>query len=191
MLTAAWRSCGSRPAALPPGRAQPSPAQAHRLRSAARAPGRPHRPPRSRRGRGTNSQCAAASSRLCRDFLSGPCGRFRSAKPAMLCAAAGRAAAGRGTRHRPPAARGSLGLVVACSAEQAGPRARQGRGSARRYSPAAFTKPQRQRQRVSHIMAGTLRSEECHQRAAMTQGKACVVNFSDLRRGSEGAQSWL
>lgn len=57
-----------------PGRARPAlPSWAHR------APGRRRCPPLSQ-----DSRCAAASSRLCRDFLSSPCGRFRSAKPAML-----------------------------------------------------------------------------------------------------------
>lgn len=104
----------SRPAALLAGAGPPSPAQPHR------APGRPLRPPRSQ-----DSRCAAVSSRLCRDFLSGNCGRFRSAKPAMLTARReGRARARqRRTAAAPPrpcpllpspplAARGSLGPVV-------------------------------------------------------------------------------
>lgn len=59
----------------PPGRGRPAlPGSAPPP-----SPAQPHRSPRSQ-----DSRCAAASSRLCRDFLSGPCGRFRSAKPAML-----------------------------------------------------------------------------------------------------------
>lgn len=116
----------------PPVRAQPSPDQAHRLGSARhRAAPRPRRPPGPRAGPAalpapaalTHSQCAAASSRVCRDFLSSPCGRFRSAKPAMLRGAAGRSEAGRRrARHpdRPPAARGSMGLVVPSGPGRAG-----------------------------------------------------------------------
>lgn len=112
------QSCRRRPAASPAG---PGPPQL-RPCTAAQGPGRPHRPARSRRAQGSDSRCATASSRLCREFLSGPCGRLRSAKPAMLCAEKGRAQ----QPAPPPEARGSLGLVVPSGAGPAGhPRGRR------------------------------------------------------------------
>lgn len=89
---------------LTPARGRPAlPSRAHR------APGRPRRPPRWQ-----DSRCAAASSRLCRDFLSSACGRLRSAKPAMLRPRRGPSpgpAALHGGGPAPPA-RGILGAVV-------------------------------------------------------------------------------
>lgn len=87
-----------------------TPTQRSRERPASSTPGRPEPPPApappARPGAGpaaaplSDSRRAAASSKLCSPFLSGPCGTFRSANPAMLRAAP------------PRPARGTLGLVV-------------------------------------------------------------------------------
>lgn len=118
----------------PPVRAQPSPAQAHRLGSAPhRTAPRPRRPPGPRAGPAA-LPAPAAPAALTHSALRPPAGSAGTSCPAPAagsgrrsrpCCAerrggAGRAAAGHGTRHRPPAARGSLGLVVPSRPGRAG-----------------------------------------------------------------------